>query len=347
MNSNIRLDTSVLKQYLTLYKETFQDHRLGKDHEIYKWKAVKCFQDNWDIDAPGFAEMLKNALSKTGNLLATGGFFPRNAILEMADYAPERVREMYRTLFNISEDLIARIEEFEINARELMQEYKPGKSSFQDPNVISIYLWLRFPDENYIYKYNVVKECAAKLAGMSMPSNKYDRVRFAFEFYESLNEEIVKDEQLLTMSKNSLGEDSYRDEKYRTLTLDVGYFISKNLIPVIEDDTNQFVEASIHPKNMILYGPPGTGKTYAAIQRAVAILENKPLVVVQNEPYPEVHGRFQQYRKEGLVAFTTFHQSFGYEEFIEGIRPVLADEEQGSGGDISYELKDGVFKAFC
>lgn len=164
MNSNIRLDTSVLKQYLTLYKETFQDHRLGKDHEIYKWKAVKCFQDNWDIDAPGFAEMLKNALSKTGNLLATGGFFPRNAILEMADYAPERVREMYRTLFNISEDLIARIEEFEINARELMQEYKPGKSSFQDPNVISIYLWLRFPDENYIYKYNVVKECAAKLA---------------------------------------------------------------------------------------------------------------------------------------------------------------------------------------
>lgn len=202
MNSSIRLDTSVLKQYLTFYKETFLDHRLGKDHEIYKWKAVKCFQDYWDSDAPDFAQMLRKALSKTENLLATGSSFPRNAILEMADYAPERVREMYRSLFNISEDLIERVEEFEKNAEELMQEYRPGKSSFQNPNVISIYLWLRFPDENYIYKYNVVKECVAKLAGMRMPSNKYERMRFAFEFYESLNEEIVKDEQLLTMSSS-------------------------------------------------------------------------------------------------------------------------------------------------
>jgi 5-methylcytosine-specific restriction protein B len=55
-----------------------------------------------------------------------------------------------------------------------------------------------------------------------------------------------------------------------------------------------------------------------------------------------------KYKEDGLVAFTTFHQSFGYEEFIEGIRPVISVEENGeSGRDIEYEVHDGIFKAFC
>ncbi|MBR6940386.1 MAG: AAA family ATPase [Clostridia bacterium] len=101
-------------------------------------------------------------------------------------------------------------------------------------------------------------------------------------------------------------------------------------------------------KNIILYGTPGTGKTYSSVQYAVAIIEEKPLNVIKAEDYDTVFARYLKYKEDGLIAFTTFHQSFGYEEFIEGIRPVVSSEDKAeSGRDIEYEVHDGIFKAFC
>lgn len=102
-------------------------------------------------------------------------------------------------------------------------------------------------------------------------------------------------------------------------------------------------EASLYSsKNMILYGPPGTGKTYNSVNYAVAICEGKAVFDIQKEPYDEVLARFNELKKNGRIEFTTFHQSYGYEEFIEGIKPVLNDE-----GNLSYTIEDGVFKSFC
>ncbi len=101
-------------------------------------------------------------------------------------------------------------------------------------------------------------------------------------------------------------------------------------------------------KNIILYGPPGTGKTYSTIQYAVAIIEDKPLSEVKSEDYQEVFKRYLKYKDAGLIAFVTFHQSFSYEEFIEGIRPIVSSDENGeSTGRIEYVIQDGVFKLFC
>ena len=101
-------------------------------------------------------------------------------------------------------------------------------------------------------------------------------------------------------------------------------------------------------KNMILCGPPGTGKTYNAVRYAVAIIEEKTLEMVTQEAYEAVYKRFIGYKEQGLIAFTTFHQSYSYEEFIEGIRPVLLSEENtDSKNEVEYELKSGLFKAFC
>ena len=123
--------------------------------------------------------------------------------------------------------------------------------------------------------------------------------------------------------------------------------------------------------NTILYGPPGTGKTYNAINYAVAIIEGRAIEEVQAEDYDEVRKRYSDYKEQGRIAFTTFHQSYGYEDFIEGIRPVLVsdaspgrkdDSEQGEAetdgesddkaeksqsGDVKYSIHDGVFKKFC
>ena len=97
--------------------------------------------------------------------------------------------------------------------------------------------------------------------------------------------------------------------------------------------------------NIILYGPPGTGKTYNSVNYAVAICENKAVEEVVNEPYQDVLQRYREFQASGRIAFTTFHQSYGYEEFIEGIRPVMADGD--SEGGLNYVIRDGIFKQLC
>ena len=99
-------------------------------------------------------------------------------------------------------------------------------------------------------------------------------------------------------------------------------------------------------KNTILYGPPGTGKTYNTVMYAVAIIENKKLEEIKKENYTEVIDRYNKYKEDGLIEFTTFHQSYGYEEFIEGIKPVIHSDEEDET-DIQYEVVPGLFKKFC
>ena len=96
-------------------------------------------------------------------------------------------------------------------------------------------------------------------------------------------------------------------------------------------------------KNMILYGPPGTGKTYHTAIYAVAICDGLSLKEAENHEYAEVMKRYEELKKEGRVKFTTFHQSYGYEEFIEGIKPLVNEDESSLG----YTIEPGVFKQFC
>ena len=86
------------------------------------------------------------------------------------------------------------------------------------------------------------------------------------------------------------------------------------------------------PLNTILYGPPGTGKTYATARRCVEICDGLA-------SDGGVRGRYDALVEEGRVTFVTFHQSYGYEEFVEGLRP-----ETGEGAGFRLVAKDGVLK---
>ncbi|EKA1103412.1 AAA family ATPase [Campylobacter coli] len=93
--------------------------------------------------------------------------------------------------------------------------------------------------------------------------------------------------------------------------------------------------------NQILYGPPGTGKTYHTIDKALEILGEN----LESRDRDEKKAKFDEYAKDGQIVFTTFHQSYGYEEFVEGIKPMMNNEANSQ--EIQYEIKDGIFKDIC
>ena len=352
MAEKLKINTTILQDFISQYKKVFKK-RLHDD-EIYKWQAVKCFQDNWNIDALDFPTMLKTALAKTGNLLAAAGKFPRRMIETFADADPEVVRAMFEALFDESRDIATRVAEFESSAKKLLEGYPTWNSTFQDPNSISTYLWLRYPEKYYIYKYTFVKDITPRLCNEKLSIDKLDRMVFGFRLYDAVCEELGRDTELVSLLKESLSDDCYPDDALKTLTMDVCYFIQS--IPSEKDDNSNH-ETGIRiatsqmqnvEKNIILYGPPGTGKTYSTVQYAVAIIKNQTLENVKKEDYEEMLDSYYDYKNDGLIEFTTFHQSFGYEEFIEGIRPVLSNGENvTTGNDIKYEIHGGIFKSFC
>lgn len=100
----------------------------------------------------------------------------------------------------------------------------------------------------------------------------------------------------------------------------------------------------LQSKNIILYGPPGTGKTYGTINYALSIIENKDVDSYEQEDRGMLRKRFENYQKNERVGFISFHQSFSYEDFIEGIKPIEPEEKDEF---LKYKIEDGIFKRMC
>lgn len=135
---------------------------------------------------------------------------------------------------------------------------------------------------------------------------------------------------------------------------------------ILEDssriETNENNTTKYQPFNQILYGPPGTGKTYHTINKALEILakvdqsideaQKKEILEIlenlnSNSPSPEKRQRakeiFDDFKNKKQIEFITFHQSYGYEEFVEGIKPIPSENEN----NVSYKVTQGIFKRLC
>ena len=222
------IDKVHLETVLDRYKQDFTTTQWAD--EKYKWEAVKCFQDNWEVNSVDFASMLTSSLAKTENLLASMNFLPSNMIKEFAAQAPEEVRAMFIALFDENEEVFERIEAFKTQSAILLEKYGEGaKQHYQNENAISTYLWLRYPDKYYIYKYSEVKKVAQELSfNYRFKKAAYaDNIRNSILLYDEICDELHKDKELINLLKTKLTPSCYPDPELRTLTIDVGFYISR------------------------------------------------------------------------------------------------------------------------
>lgn len=136
---------------------------------------------------------------------------------------------------------------------------------------------------------------------------------------------------------------------YAILNTHYRKFIQNN----IEKDSSMKQEPIIiqkkiyHPLNQILYGPPGTGKTYNTVLKAMSIIDNTEYKDVSDEQYSALKTRFDELKQAGQIEFVTFHQSYSYEEFVEGIKPYIPEWGTTDNTEVRYIGENGIFKRIC
>lgn len=217
-----------MKPILAGYKAYFPSHW---DDEKYKWEAVKHFQDHWNIDAPNFGEMFKQATDKTFNLLASGYAYPRGMVLNFAKADDAAVRQMFHDLFDESRDLTERVGAFQAAAESIRAKHDNGswRNHYQNTNAISTYLWLRFPDKYYIYKYEVCRDVAAELDDSYKPrrNGNVDSLIGGYKMYDEICAALQADGEIAAMLRGALTDSCYPDPMLKTAAVDVGFYLSR------------------------------------------------------------------------------------------------------------------------
>ena len=172
--------------------------------------------------------------------------------------------------------------------------------------------------------------------GEVIDSNGYAATKIisASEVPESYHVELNKGTAMYRVVK----ENEYGVRFADGLALEKADEAVQKILPTLPKRTRKAFEL-----NSILYGAPGrreigTGKTYATAKYALAITEGKSLEEYKDVPREDIMSRYNQLVKDEQVVFTTFHQNYGYEDFIQGIRPDTSTK------DMRFQTVDGVFK---
>ena len=216
-----KLNTGII-----LYKRAFLKRW---ESEKFKWEAVKHFQDNWNIDAINFGDMFMNATEQTSVLLTSNNNYPRGMIGDFAKADDTATRAMFINLFDETKELFERIEAFQLDAESLREKYGnvEWKQHYQSPSVISIYLWLRYPDKYYIYKYWEHHASATALGNDLIPKIGFPSVNLieGFHYYDEICGQLQTDKTLRDLLQSIQTDTCYPDLALKTLTSDFCHYI--------------------------------------------------------------------------------------------------------------------------
>jgi hypothetical protein len=233
------MNQQLIKTYIQAYKENFES--ISKQ-ELYKWRAVKQFQDYWDVDAEDFYGMLQESLSLTENLLTSGLYFPKGMLVETAEVQSEAVRVLFKTLYNEEEDLLHRTEAFRTGMKQLVAANFDVKNDYQDHRAVIVYLVLKYPERYYLYKFGMFNGFASKIDYTYKPiKGRIENVSHFHNLCEIIKPIIAQDQTLLRLHNSRLTTDCYIDESLHILTQDFIYAVVQHLetetIPQSEDAT--------------------------------------------------------------------------------------------------------------
>ena len=169
-----------------------------------------------------------------------------------------------------------------------------------------------------------------------------DNQIYSLQDYNNIDKRSLEEKFLKTGgSKKTFGNYIYAANEYIKFKNGKG-----DIMPT--ENNGQEKDKVNFPLNQILYGPPGTGKTYTTIAKAIEIIRGKKVgeeEINDEEKRKALKKQFDEYVQRGWIKFVTFHQSYGYEEFVEGIKPVFDEEGQDKG--LEYKIENGIFKDIC
>lgn len=165
-----------------------------------------------------------------------------------------------------------------------------------------------------------------------------DNQIYSLQDYNNINKRSLEEKFLKTgKTKKTFGKYIYAVNEYIKFKNGKG-----DIMPT--ENNGQEKDKVNFPLNQILYGPPGTGKTYTTIVKAIEIIRGKKVgkeEINDEEKRKVLKKQFDEYAQSGQIKFVTFHQSYGYEEFVEGLKAYTEDK------NIHYRVEDGIFKEIC
>ena len=221
-----------IKEVLANYKKELNKYW---DDEKYKWVAVQHFQDHWNIEAEDFAGMLKESFSQTYNLLQGGMYYANKMICELAQLNPEKMRSLFRLLYNERLPLVDRLQPFRTGCDELLEEFRQGaaepekaKNHYQDLRALCVYLSFRYPETYFLFKYRMYTGFR-KLVGFQETSQEKDSEIRKYDNYarmcQAVLKEIEADEALQQMQREYVDSETecYSDPKFHLLAQTIIY----------------------------------------------------------------------------------------------------------------------------
>lgn len=326
------MNPNLIKNYISEYKREFS--RINRD-EIYKWKAIKHFQDYFDLEAPNLAENIEVSMQEAKNLLASGQYFPKRMLRKNAEIAPERVREMLRILFDEDFDLIERIESFRSDFKVLNRENFGDDNDYQDHRAILVYLVLMYPERYFLYKFGMFKDFAELVQYPYQPKRgSLKNLGHYLSLCELVKELIEGDQELLTMHSRRLDDNCYRDIDNHVLTQDFIYAVVRHLKKqgAVEGKESLILAATVSEHTCSDFSLKSIAPTFKCSQ--INFIQNE----IDNKRIGDAGELWViQYEKECLIRN-------GKPNLAKKIKHVSKDEGDGLGYDIlSYSL-DGMEK---
>ena len=241
------------------YEKEFEDRFKLED---YKWIGIKQFQDNWDINAENFAEMLEKSIYKFNFIHIPTLNDPRGMIIEFARHYPNEIKNMFQFLFNEDKVLSERLDYFKNKAEEMFKTWKndgngkeQDKNHYQGNSAASVYLWLKYPNKYNICKYTIVKSLAEYLSlsdNLVFKRGDNNNIEISIKLYEYIKSELIKHPNLINKFKIMINssEEYYKDNELTTLAMDIGHYIyDKNNISVQEYFIKKISGAGFDLKN--------------------------------------------------------------------------------------------------